>query len=58
MESTWTYPLPPVFLQSLQFMCFFNYFPTDGTVPLSKIPLQEKNKLKTTLITAESPKRS
>lgn len=30
--------------QSLQFvfLCFFNYFPTDGTVPLSKIPLQEK----------------
>lgn len=38
----YTYTVTPVYA----FLCFFNYFPTDGTVPLSKIPLQEKTSLK------------
>lgn len=37
-----TYPVTPVYA----FLRFFNYFPTDGTVPPSKIPLQEKPSLK------------
>lgn len=37
-----TYTVTPVYA----FLCFFDYFPTDGTVPLSKIPLQEKTSLK------------
>lgn len=37
----YTYTVTPVYA----FLCFFDYFPTDGTVPLSKIPLQEKTSL-------------
>lgn len=38
----YTYTVTPVYA----LLCFFNYFPTDGTVPLSKISLQEKTSLK------------
>jgi len=43
----YTYTLIPLYA----FLCFFNYFPTDGTVPLPKIPLQEKTSLKQLRIT-------